>query len=232
MKPGNVPAAEWKAEKKENLNWLLRDQAAQGLTKGAANSSQWPHVTKADDTSKEMWDIWQNMYVTNQQRIDVHYHFEDLYTRKYVDATSMADHIAGMLDLGHKITAAGESLPDIHVARTLILSLPHTQSWDVIKIQLFNLEASKLTFNMVSATLIAEANRRMREKSSKIALLMGNRQGGGKDQRGKGGPKAEDECRSCHQKGQWASKCPKWEEDEKEKGTGKANLTTSELKNL
>ena len=35
VKPGNVPAAEWKVEKNEHLDRLLRDQAAQGLMKGA-----------------------------------------------------------------------------------------------------------------------------------------------------------------------------------------------------
>lgn len=70
-----------------------------------------------------------------------------------------------MLDLGQKITAAGELLPDIHIAHALVLSLLHTQSWDIVKIQLFNLEANKLTFSTVSATLIAEANCHAREKS-------------------------------------------------------------------
>ena len=43
----------------------------------------------------------------------------------------MADHIAAMLNLGQKITATGETLPDIHIAQALILSLPHDQSWDI-----------------------------------------------------------------------------------------------------
>ena len=92
-----------------------------------------------------MWDIWESMYVTNQQHINIHYHFEDLYTQKYDETTQMADHIAVMLDLGQKILAAGETLPDIHIARALILSLPRTQSWDLIKIQLFSMDKEKFT---------------------------------------------------------------------------------------
>ena len=111
-------------------------------------------------------------YIINEQQCtDVHYYFEDLYTQKYVDATSMADHIARMLDL-RKITAAGKSLPDIHITCALVLSLPSTQSWDVIKIQLFGLGSSKLTSNIVSAMLIAKANCHMREKSSETTLLV------------------------------------------------------------
>ncbi len=85
--------ATWKAAKKEWLDWSLRDQAAQGLMKGAAEPSQWPHVASSK-TSKEMWDNWRKLYVTNQQKLNVHYYFEELYTTKYVDGTSMADHIA------------------------------------------------------------------------------------------------------------------------------------------
>lgn len=103
----------WKAEKKEWLDWSLRDQAAQGLMKGAAEPSQWPHVATSK-TSKEMWDTWRRLYVTNQQKLNVHYYFEELYTTQYVDGTSMADHIATMLGLGLKIEAAGKNISDIH----------------------------------------------------------------------------------------------------------------------
>jgi hypothetical protein len=37
-------AMEYKAEKKEYLNWLLRDEAAQGVMKGACKNLQLPHV--------------------------------------------------------------------------------------------------------------------------------------------------------------------------------------------
>ena len=122
-KPGSMSAADYKTKWKEYLKWLLRDQAAQGLMESAAENTQWPHV-KGKKTSKEMWDAWKALHITNNQRINVHYHFEDLYTWKYVDDTNMADHVASMLDLRHKILAAGEDLSDIHVAQALVLSLP------------------------------------------------------------------------------------------------------------
>ena len=118
-----MSAAEYKTEKKEHLEWLLRDQTAQGLMKSTAENTQWPHV-RGKKTSEEMWDAWKALHVTNNQRINVHYHFEDLYTRKYINDTNMADYVASMLDLQHKIIAAGEDLPDIHVAWALVLSLP------------------------------------------------------------------------------------------------------------
>ena len=173
----------WKVTKKEWLDWLLRDQAAQGLMKGAVELSQWPHIAQ---TVKEMWDAWKKMYVTNQQHINVHYYFEDLYTRKYDESTSMADHIAAMLDLGLKIKAAGEEIPNIHIARALVLSLPQTQTWELVKVQLFSKE--KLTLDIVSTELQATANRTAHEKKSETTFLSGKKQASGKgDSKKKGG---------------------------------------------
>ena len=175
----------WKATKKEWLNWSLRDQAAQGLMKGVVELSQWPHIAQMK-TAKEMWDAWKKMYVTNQQHINVHYYFEDLYKRKYDESTSMADHIAAMLNLGLKIKVAGEEIPDIHIARTLVLSLPRTQTWELVKVQLFSKE--KLTLDIVSMELQATANQTAHEKKSETAFLAGKKQASGKgDSKKKGG---------------------------------------------
>jgi hypothetical protein len=75
----------------------------------------------------------------------------------------MADHIATILDLKSQIQDAGKMLDDIHIACTVVLSLPKTQSWDIIKIQLFNVESAKLTIDAVSTKLQSEANRHTRE---------------------------------------------------------------------
>jgi hypothetical protein len=55
-KPQLMMVAEWKQEKKEYMDWLLRDKAAQGFMKGAVESSQWLHITSAK-MLKEMWDL-------------------------------------------------------------------------------------------------------------------------------------------------------------------------------
>jgi hypothetical protein len=54
----------------------------------------------------------------------------------------MADHITTILDLKSQIQDTGETLDDIHIARAMVLSLPKTQSWDIIKIQLFNVKST------------------------------------------------------------------------------------------
>ena len=237
MKPKDQPEADYKTEKKDYLDWNMRDQAAQGLMKSAADETQWPHVTNCK-TSKDMWDTWKKIHVTNQQSINIHYYFEELYTRKYTDGSLMADHIAAMLDIRRRIVEAGEKFEDIHLARAMILSLPKTPSWEIIKIQLFDIESSKLTPEIVSTKLQAEANRRIREKAggNSALLAQGSQKKGqsGGQNKGKGrGPQVEDECRYCHGKGHWANKCAKREEDEKKKNSGNsANLTVSDLQDL
>ena len=138
-----------------------------------------------------------------------------------------------MLDLGLKIKAAGEELPDIHIACALVLSLPQTQTWELVKVQLFSKE--KITSDIVSTELQATANQTAHEKKSETAFLARKKQASGKgDSKKKGGqgPKPDDEWRYCHSKGHWISKCPKHEEDEKKNNRGSANLTVSNLRDL
>jgi hypothetical protein len=150
-------AAEYKAKKKEYLDWSLRDKAAQGIIKGACENSQLPYV-KNCKLAKDMWDTLKKVHVMNQSHINVHDFFEDLYTQKYVDGTPIADHIASMLDIKQQIIDAGEMLEDLHVAHAMVLSLLKTQSWDITKIQLFDVESAKLTSKAVSTKLQFEAN--------------------------------------------------------------------------
>ncbi|KAJ8456408.1 hypothetical protein ONZ51_g12144 [Trametes cubensis] len=186
-------------------------------------------MEKVPDTVAE--DQWKKVYVTTNQKIDVHYHFEELYTTKYVEGSSMSEHIAWILRLKQAIRDAGEDISDLNVAHALVLSLPKTPAWDVVKIQLFSLESKELTSELVGAKLQAEANRRARENSSNEAALLAQKpqqkKGRGKG-KGKGTstlrPKPEDECRYCRGKGHWAKTCPRRQEDERKDGQGSANL--------
>ncbi|KAG5728163.1 hypothetical protein E4T56_gene19311 [Termitomyces sp. T112] len=229
-KPEGPDEATWRAEKKEYLEWTLQDQAVQGLMKSVAESSQWPHV--ADKlTAKAIWDGWKAIHIMNQQKINVHYYFKELYTWKYADSTSMADHIAAMLNIKNKITVASKELPNIYVAHALILSLPHMSSWDLIKIQLFGMEM--LTSKDVLTQLQAEYNCQFCGKESETALLASKKSDGKKKGQK---PKADDKCHYCKSLGHWINKCPKHIEDEKKKktskGSGVANLTITDPQEL
>jgi hypothetical protein len=233
-RPTAQTISEHKAEKKDHLDWLLRDEATQGVMKGACEDSQPPHV-KDCKSVKEMWDTLKKVHVTNQARINVHYYFEDLYTCKYVDGTPMADHIVAMLNIKQQINDVGESLDDVHVTRAMVLSLLKTQSWDIIKIQLFDVKPAKLTIDMVSTKLQSEANCRMREKGASDTALYVQKKDAHKHEKESGkGPYVV--CCDGGHSGHKAEECP---HDYKNRNKAKtksqpqsANFTVSNLWDL
>jgi transcription initiation factor TFIIIB Brf1 subunit/transcription initiation factor TFIIB len=118
-----------------------------------------------------MWTALKKVHIENQTKVNIHYYFKELFTRKYVDGASMPDHIAAMLDIKCRITQAGKDLKDIIVARAIIISLPKTQTWEFIKISLFEVE--NLTSKIIGTQLMQEANRQARKKGlDESALVM------------------------------------------------------------
>lgn len=99
-----------------------------------------------------MWPELKKVHVENQMKVNIHYHFEELFTCKYVNGTLMLDHIAAMLNIKYHIIQAGEDIKDIIVAQVIIISFPKTQTWEFVKIGLFKVE--KLTSKIVSTQLM------------------------------------------------------------------------------
>jgi hypothetical protein len=144
----------------------------------------------------------------------------------------MADHIAAMLDIKRQINDAGESLDDVHVARAMVLSLPKTKSWDIIKIQLFNVEPNKLTIDMVSTKLQSEANRHAHKKGTNNTALYVQKKDACKCKKGSGkGPYAV--CRDGGHSGHKVEECPHdYKNHDKAKAKSQpqsANFTVSNL---
>jgi hypothetical protein len=89
----------------------------------------------------------------------------------------------------------------------MVLSLPKTQSWDIIKIQLFNVEPDKLTIDMVSTKLQSEANHRACEKGANNTALYVQKKDTRKREKGSGkGPYAV--CHDGGHSGHKAEECP------------------------
>jgi hypothetical protein len=100
----------------------------------------------------------------------------------------------------------------------MVLSLPKTQSWDVIKIQLFDVEPTKLTIDTVSTKLQSEANHRTRKKGASNTALYIQKKDAHKCEKGSGkGPYAV--CRDGGHSGHKAEECP---HDYKNRNKGKA----------
>jgi hypothetical protein len=66
-----------------------------------------------------------------------------------------------MLDLRYHITTAGEDLPDKYLTCALVLTLPTSQSWELIKIRIFRLEKDAFTVENMVSILQSEANRHL-----------------------------------------------------------------------
>jgi hypothetical protein len=89
----------------------------------------------------------------------------------------------------------------------MVLSLPETQSWNIIKIQLFDVELDKLTIDMVSTKLQSEANHQAREKGANNTALYVQKKDSWKCERGSGkGPYAV--CCDGGHSGHKAKECP------------------------
>jgi hypothetical protein len=89
----------------------------------------------------------------------------------------------------------------------MVLSLPKTQSWDIIKIQLFDVEPDKLTIDMVSTKLQSEANCRVHEKGANNTALYVQKKDARKHEKGSGkGPYTV--CRDGGHSGHKAEECP------------------------
>src|ERR1700731_3990386 len=117
--------------------WEAKDEAAQGLMYGSTDESQWPHVSDCK-TAVEMWDTWKTIHQTNKQSTNAYYYLKELYTKKYVDGTSMEDHIAALLNLRQRIVQSGGTVDDSQMSQAMILSLPETPSWELITVQLIH----------------------------------------------------------------------------------------------
>jgi len=150
----------------------------------------------------------------------------------------MSDHIGSFLQLRHRITESGQKLEDIHIVHAILLSLPHSGIWDVVKQNLLD-KGSGLTLNTVTAELLSVSDRIERErqldKSKKkqktdqlalLAKLSSNTDNPGKSKnmrKGKFKPKwrsTGSTCHTCGEKGHWSPKCPKKGEDKEHTKSG------------
>ncbi len=122
-----------------------------------------------------MWDNWRKLYVTNQQKLNVHYYF-----RGVVHHQIRRRHIHGRSHRVDGSISVSRSRPPERPyrmstsPRALVLSLPRTQSWELVKIQLFSKDT--LTPDIVSTELQAQSNRTAHEKKSETALFAGKKQ--------------------------------------------------------
>jgi|SRR5882762_3689419 len=125
------------------MEWMQKDEAAMGSILSTCEDSQHAFILQCV-LSKGMWAKLKKVHVENQTKVNIHYHFEELFMRKYVNDTLMTDHITEMLNIKHRITQAGKDLKDLIVAQAIIISLPKTQTWEFVKSVSSRLKTSPL----------------------------------------------------------------------------------------
>ena len=149
----------------------------------------------------------------------------------------MSDHISYFLNLHHHIIEAGEKLDDIHVVHAILLSLPHSSIWDVIKQNLLD-KGKALTLNMVSAKLISIHNcnecdqvvEETEKKAKAEQLVLFVKATGSFENSAKKNKKRKlvdkskkpkvwlfgTKCNTYRQKGHWSPECPNKSTKEKD----------------
>ena len=95
----------------------------------------------------------------------------------------------------------------------MVLSLPKTPSWELVKIPLFELKI--LSLELISTRLLQEANHHQHEKPGMDMVLYSHVQAGKKAHGKSKDSQKTNECHDCHQKGHWANVCQKCEADVK-----------------
>jgi hypothetical protein len=126
----------------------------------------------------------------------------------------------------------GELLNNVHVARAMVLSLPKTQSWDIIRIWVFNIEPDKLTIDTVSTKLQSEANHQACEKGANNTALYVQKKDARKHEKGSGkGPYVV--CHDGGHSGHKAKECPHdYKNHDKAKAKSQPQSTNCTVSNL
>ena len=240
----SVEYRDWWKSREDYLDWLVAS-AAIGLMKGAIKFRQHKHIVNIS-TSKEMWDPLHNIHITQHQGINIHYYYQELYTKKWDKHTTMSDYIGFFLNLHHHIIEVGQKLEDIHLIHPMLLSLPCLTIWDIVKQNLLD-KRKILTLDMVTAELIAVTDwnkwdhqaeeTEKKAKAEQLALFVksgssgveGSSEGNKKRlKKSKRKPKPTDEYHRCHQKGHWSNNCPNVS-NERKISEESANLTVDSL---
>ncbi|KAJ3557795.1 hypothetical protein NP233_g11654 [Leucocoprinus birnbaumii] len=223
----------WESSVNNHEKWLNRDDAAMGLMKNAIEYTQHESIIDSN-SSQDMWDRLHMSYFQQRSGINVHYLYQQLYSRKWNENSPISDHVSFYLSIRRQFIEAGHRVDDVTVINALLLSLPHTPTWEVVKQNLLY-KGPSLTIENVTTELASVYDRLMLEdtadgvnkKTKTLALVStqsdssrrpgkgGSKQSGGRKKlsveerkaRAKKYTKPEDICKKCGRKGHWSIVC-------------------------
>ena len=147
-----VPAPVPTASAKEWSEWQEGDQQALAQIALTVSNTVIGHIRNAV-TSREAWVKVCSVYEQKGLAAKVFLR-RKLLNLKLAGGTRMQDHINTVRDLSEQLTAIGSPIGDGDLAITLLCSLP--ESYDFITIALESRPPEEVTFDVVSARLLAE----------------------------------------------------------------------------
>ena len=228
----------WELAVERYEKWLNKDDAAMGLMRNAIEYTQRESVISIDN-SQSMWDHLRTNFLGQHSGINVYYHYQQLYSKKWDGTSSISDHIGFYMNIRRRFIEAGHRVDDITIVNALLLSLPRTPTWEVVKQSLLQ-QGQKLTLEAVTTELVMVHDRVVQEdiaegvdKRFKTLALVSqsessspNRGKSGNNSGGKGGNKGgknqasrkerarqlakpDDVCNRCGGKGHWSPVCDK-----------------------
>jgi hypothetical protein len=151
----------------------------------------------------------------------------------------MSDHIAFYLNICHRFIKAGHSVDEVTVINAMLLSLPRTATWEIVKQSLLY-QGTNLTLEMVTTELVTVYEWMVQEdlaggvKTLALVAKQGNsgsNKNSNKNQQKKKNSsgwrqaKPEDTCHTCGEKGHWSPACPK----KPKKSTSGQNVNSAHL---
>ena len=214
--------------------WLNKDDAAMGIIRNAVEYTQRETIVECK-SSMTIWEQLRVNFVEQYSGINVHYYYRELFTKRWNGLTSISDHIGFYYGIRRRFLEADHKVDDLTIIHAILLSLPTSPAWEVIK-QTLLLRGKLLKLDDVSTELTLVFERKSHEenastKSVALVAQTNNEFSGSKGNsrsrrtnRKRREPKQDDICYNCGEKGHWSSRCQK---PKKDKSIGSANITIS-----
>ena len=138
--------------------WHVHDGKAHGIITQHLNDHN--VLTYAScPTSKDLFDHIIHKYEGTNIGVNVFYTFTTTMGCKYINGTSIDNHVSFLTSNSHRLISMNKALDDKFLAYLLLHSLPSTSAWETFKSSVLNSlpTNSKLTFENASDHLQAEA---------------------------------------------------------------------------
>lgn len=86
--------------------------------------------------NESMWDHLRTNFLGQHSGINVYYHYQQLYSKKWDGTSSISEHIGFYMNIRRRFIEAGHRVDDITIVNALLLSLPRTPTLEAVTTEL------------------------------------------------------------------------------------------------